>query len=161
MPRLYKGYLLAVVLIALDLATKKIAVTQLHYATPVMLTSWFDFTLLYNKGAAFSFLSNAGGWQRWFFVSVSALACIALPIWMAKLPEKDNKMLWPLAFVLGGAAGNLYDRASTGEVVDFISLHWQQYYWPAFNIADSVICLGVAWILLIEFTQWLQQKKEV
>lgn len=159
MPRLYKGYLLAIILIALDLLTKKIAVTHLQYATPVTLTGWFDLTLLYNKGAAFSFLSDAGGWQRWFFVSVSVLACIALPIWMARLSVEDKKMLWPLAFILGGAAGNLYDRAMTGEVVDFISLHWQQYYWPAFNVADSVICIGVAWIVIIELTRWLQQKK--
>jgi signal peptidase II len=109
--------------------------------------------LMYNRGAAFSFLSNAGGWQRILFVTLSVTISIFLFIWLKQISkdekQKNNNLLQiAIAFILGGAVGNLIDRALTGEVVDFIQVYYSTYNFPAFNIADSAITLGAGLLIL-------------
>jgi signal peptidase II len=101
-----------------------------------------DFTLLYNKGAAFSFLADETGWQRWFFTTVSIGVSAMLVIWLTRLPRTAVLLPLALTLILGGAIGNLIDRILFGHVIDFISVHWENAYFPAFNIADSAITLG-------------------
>lgn len=135
-------YSLAVLIVVLDQISKSFATSLLDYASPVEVTSFFNWTLLHNTGAAFSFLSDAGGWQRWFFVGVSALVSLVIAVWIARLPRHFRWQLLALTLILGGAIGNLWDRLVLGYVVDFIQLHYGGFYWPAFNIADSAICVG-------------------
>ena len=139
---------LSVLVIALDLATKLIAESLLTYAQPVYVLPVLDFTLLYNKGAAFSFLAEHSGWQRWFFAIISIGVSAALIVWMKKLPRTSVWLPCALSLVLGGALGNLYDRLVYGHVVDFISVHWQSSYFPAFNIADSAITVGAIMLMI-------------
>ena len=143
----WSWYGLALVLIVLDQLTKAIATEQLIYAQPVVVTSFFDFTLLHNTGAAFSFLSEAGGWQRWFFGIIAAGVSVVLAVWIARLGPTKRWEACALALVLSGAIGNLYDRMALGYVVDFISVHYNGYHWPAFNVADAAICVGAAMLL--------------
>jgi len=145
-------YLIAILIVAADQVTKNLATAYLEYGHPVEITFFFDLRLVWNHGAAFSFLSDAGGWQRWFFLSISIVVSLLIALWW--LPFQ--KRFWTLVgmtLVLGGAVGNLWDRALLGYVIDFISVHWQDSYFPAFNIADSAItlgaiALGVDWIIL-------------
>lgn len=150
--KLHKGHwislVLVVVSVVLDQYTKALASTHLTYGVPVYVTPFLDWTLLHNPGAAFSFLSDQGGWQRWFFTAIAALVSLVLVVWIAKLGVEKLWESIALALVLGGAVGNLIDRVQLGYVVDFISMHYQAHYWPAFNIADSGICLGVAMLII-------------
>ncbi|MGD9661704.1 MAG: signal peptidase II [Porticoccaceae bacterium] len=140
--------LLAILLIALDQAAKLLASEVLAYGQPVEVLPFLNWTLLHNKGAAFSFLSDAGGWQRWFFTLVSVGVSIVLIVWLFRLSQRDILQKLALALILGGALGNLWDRLLLGYVVDFIQVHYDhRYYFPAFNIADSAITLGA--ILMI------------
>ncbi len=129
-------------LLLLDQASKYLADSLLTYGVPYRVMPLFDLTLLYNKGAAFSFLAEAGGWQRWFFVLVALVVSGALLVWLKRTPRSQWWLGTGLALVLGGALGNLYDRIVHGHVVDFISLHYGNYYFPAFNLADTAITLG-------------------
>ena len=110
---------------------------------------WFDLTLLYNRGAAFSFLASAGGWQRWFFVGIGVAAAgfILYLLW-----QHGTQRLFAagLALILGGALGNIIDRVWRGEVVDFLLVYWRSYFFPAFNIADSAITVGAVLLILDE-----------
>lgn len=133
---------LAALVFVLDIATKQIAEFFLNYGEPVYLLPVLDFTLLYNKGAAFSFLANESGWQRWFFTLISLVVSIVLIGWLKKLPRTQVWLPVALALILGGAIGNLFDRIFFGHVIDFISVHWQESYFPAFNLADSAITVG-------------------
>ena len=112
---------------------------------------WFNLTLQHNTGAAFSFLSNAGGWQRYFFSAVAVVISIALAIWLLRLSPGQWLLALGLGLILGGALGNLWDRLALGYVVDFISVHYGGWYFPAFNIADSAITVGAGCILLDSF----------
>jgi signal peptidase II len=143
---------LSILTVVLDQLTKKIAEAELLLHKPIAIFPSFNFTLMYNKGAAFSFLSEAGGWQRIFFVALSTIISIFLFFWLKQIAnddkQKNNQLLQiAIALILGGAVGNLIDRAMTGAVVDFIQLYYSTYYFPAFNIADSAITVGA--ILLI------------
>lgn len=157
MPDLRSGSLrwlvLSAVVVALDLLSKWYADTHLQmYQQVPVIDGLFSFTLAYNPGAAFSFLANAGGWQRWFFMAVAVGVSGMLIIWLARLPR--HKIMEPLALalILGGALGNLYDRIVHGHVVDFILVHWQQsWFFPAFNLADSAITVGAALLILDMF----------
>ncbi len=142
-----KWLALSLLVVVLDQFTKSLAVNFLTYAEPLAVFPSFNLTLLYNRGAAFSFLSDASGWQRWFFVVVSAGAAVFLTLWLRRLKQDQLLLSVALALVLGGAVGNLIDRLWLGHVVDFIQLYYRQYYWPAFNIADSAISVGA--VLLI------------
>ena len=145
-------YALAIVVIALDQATKMWVSANLEYGQPVVINAFFNLTLLHNPGAAFSFLSDAGGWQRWFFGAIAAVVSVVLVVWIARLGGGKGREALALALILGGAVGNLYDRLVLGYVVDFLVLHYEQHAWPAFNIADSAITLGAGLLLLDMFT---------
>lgn len=149
---------ISILTIVLDQLTKKIAEAELLLHQPVAIFPGFNFTLMYNKGAAFSFLSDAGGWQRIFFVILSTSISIFLFFWLKQISRDDQQktnLLLQIAivFILGGAIGNLIDRAMTGEVVDFIQLYYATYYFPAFNIADSAITLGAALLIMDMFLE--------
>jgi signal peptidase II len=101
-----------------------------------------------NTGAAFSFLSRASGWQRWFFTTVALSISTALVIWLRRLPPGQNRLAAGLALILGGALGNVWDRLQSGQVVDFIYVYYQNWYWPAFNVADSAITVGAGLLIL-------------
>lgn len=139
---------LAVLAVILDQVTKVAAEQLLTFAQPVYLLPVLDFTLLYNKGAAFSFLADQPGWQRWFFTTISVGVSIMLVVWIKRLPRGAVWLPIALALILGGAIGNLIDRVVYGHVVDFISVHWNNKYFPAFNIADSAITLGAIMMVL-------------
>jgi len=145
------GYGAAGAIVVLDQWTKHLASLELSYRMPVELTSWFDLTLAHNTGAAFSFLAGAGGWQRWFFTAVAAAVSVVLIVWLSRLPRHRVPLAVALGLVLGGGLGNLYDRVALGYVVDFISIHYHQWYWPAFNIADSAITVGASVLVLDSF----------
>jgi len=154
---------LSALTIVLDQLTKKIAEAELLLHKPVAVFPGFNFTLMYNKGAAFSFLSEAGGWQRIFFVSLSTAISIFLFFWLKQITQdekqKNNQVLQiAIALILGGAIGNLIDRALTGEVVDFIQVYYSTYYFPAFNIADSAITLGAGLLILDMFLEYKRGK---
>ena len=144
---------LSALTIVLDQLTKKIAEAELLLHKPLAMFPGFNFTLMYNKGAAFSFLSEAGGWQRIFFVALSSIISIFLFFWLRQIShdeqQKNNHIIQcAIALILGGAIGNLIDRAHTGAVVDFIQVYYSTYYFPAFNIADSAITLGAGLLIL-------------
>jgi|SRR5690606_3197408 signal peptidase II len=141
-------YLLALTVVALDLLSKYWVSATLTYGVPVVFTSFFNFTLLHNEGAAFSFLSDAGGWQRWLFTAIALVASVVFAIWIARCAHRLREA-FALSMILGGAVGNLYDRVQHGYVVDFIVVHYQDYYFPAFNLADSAITLG-AIVLIVD-----------
>jgi len=139
---------LALLALVLDFASKQMAEHFLQYAQPVYVLPIFDLTLLYNKGAAFSFLANESGWQRWFFAAIAIGVSTVLTIWLMKLKPSERWLSAALTLVIGGALGNLYDRFVYGHVVDFLHFHWEEHYFPAFNIADSAITLGAAMLLI-------------
>jgi len=140
-------WLSAVVVIA-DLVSKYYASNALDYAMPVeVIPDFFNFTLLHNTGAAFSFLATQSGWQRWFFVSLAVIVSLALVRWLQTLRD-DKWMAVSIALILGGAVGNLYDRITLGYVVDFLHFDWQDYHFPAFNIADTAISIGAGMMIL-------------
>jgi signal peptidase II len=142
-------YLVALVVVALDQASKHAIEAAFEYGETMVFTSFFNFTLAYNTGAAFSFLADAGGWQRWFFALIALAASALLSVWIARTTQHKPREAFALAFILGGALGNLYDRIVLGHVVDFIVVHYQDNFWPAFNLADSAITLGAA-VLIVD-----------
>ena len=144
-------YALAVIVVFIDQVTKSWAESELVFAQPVFVLPQLDWLLLYNKGMAFSFLSDAGGWQRWFLSAVAAIASIVFAVWIWRLQPQQKLLGFALAFVLAGALGNLYDRIMLGHVVDFISVYYQQWRWPSFNIADSSITIGAALLIIDAF----------
>ncbi len=138
------GYLLiAVAVFALDQWTKVLAVRHLAQA-PVHLTSFLNLVLVYNRGAAFGFLSNADGWQNAFFIAVAVAIVTAIIVFLARGGRRDRLTAIALMLILGGAAGNLADRVRLGEVVDFIDFHIGAWHWYTFNLADSAITVGAA-----------------
>ena len=141
------GLALAVVVVLLDQWSKQLAIDTLQFRQPELVTSWFDWMLTYNTGAAFSFLAEAGGWQRWFLAGVALVVSVFIAVWLFRLSPSDRGLVLPLGLILGGAMGNLIDRILLGHVVDFISLHYRGWYWPAFNVADSAITAGAVWSL--------------
>ena len=134
--------------IVLDQLSKAWVLASLpeYTAIPVIEGFW-NWYRTYNTGAAFSFLSDAGGWQKYFFVVLAVAITGLLGYWLSKTPRRDWKTALPFALVIGGAIGNVIDRLLHGHVVDFIQWHWRDYFWPAFNIADAAImggALGIA-----------------
>lgn len=150
-------YAISFVVLVLDQWTKGLAQQHLTFGMSREVTGFFDLTLAYNRGAAFSFLSNSGGWQRWFFSVIAFVVSLVLAVWIWRLGSRQRILALGLALILGGAIGNLYDRLALGHVVDFISVHYQSYYWPAFNIADSAIFCGAV-LLIVDMLQ--QQKRD-
>jgi signal peptidase II len=122
------------------------------YGDHLRITSFFDLVRYHNEGAAFSFLADAGGWQKIFFSGISMIAIVVITYLLRK-HSSQKLFCFALALVLGGAIGNLYDRLTLGYVVDFLFFHYHGYAWPAFNVADSAICVGVALLFLDSFKQ--------
>ncbi len=147
-----KWFLISAIVVALDLYTKHLIQQAFTFGEHLTVTSFFDLVRFHNEGAAFSFLSSAGGWQKWFFTAVAAIAVIVITYLIRKNPMQKLFCIG-LALVLGGAIGNLYDRLTLGYVVDFLYFHINEYYWPAFNVADSAISVGVAILLWDSFKQ--------
>ena len=141
------GYVLALMVVALDQWSKASVATALVYAEQQFVTPWLNLTLVYNTGAAFSFLNDAGGWQRWFFVGLALTVSALLVNWLRFARGARAFMFAGLALILGGAVGNLIDRLRLGHVVDFIQVHYESWYYPAFNIADSAITVGAALLI--------------
>lgn len=145
---------ITIIFFIVDQATKHYAVyyfNEIGVYKTVEVMPFFNFVLRYNPGAAFSFLADQGGWQVFFFSTISILVSIALLIWLYSVPAKQKWISISLTLVLAGALGNLYDRIVIGEVVDFIDWYYGDYHWPAFNIADAVIMLGAVMMLLEGF----------
>ena len=157
MPML-KWLWLSVLAIVLDQGSKLTvdSLMQLYQSIPVL--PYFNLTYVHNTGAAFSFLSEAGGWQRWFFAGLAVLISSGITVWLAKLKPQETLLAIALALVLGGAVGNLIDRLAYGYVIDFIDVYYENWHWPAFNIADSAITLGV--VLMIAESFGLGRTKE-
>jgi signal peptidase II len=149
-------------LILLDQVSK--AWIEMYYMlgeyTPVFF--WLDITRLHNPGAAFSFLADAGGWQRWFFTLLAIGISAGLVVWLRRLHVRDERVLViALASILGGAIGNVIDRLQHGYVVDFIHVHWGSAYFPAFNVADMAISVGAGLILLDALRDWRASRGQV
>ena len=154
-------YLLSLVVIILDQWTKWLAETNLTFLEPVpVIEPFLNWTLAYNYGAAFSFLADAGGWQKWFFAGLALLMSLFLIGYLAKAPRQAKLLSLGLALVLGGAVGNLIDRLLHGHVIDFIHVHYADvWHYPIFNIADIGICIGVAMIVIDML--FLEKKREI
>ena len=133
---------LSSLVVLLDQLSKQLAEHYLTLYQPVALMPSFNFTLMYNEGAAFSFLSDAGGWQRWLFSLLAAAVSLAIIWWLKGLDGREKTLAAALALILGGALGNLWDRLQYGHVVDFLDLYYAGWHWPAFNIADAAISIG-------------------
>lgn len=151
---------ISVLVIALDQLSKAWADSALAMGREIIIFSWFKLQLAYNTGAAFSFLQDAGGWQKYFFSILAIMVGIVLAFWIVRTVQRGEQGRWcellALSLILGGALGNVYDRITLGHVIDFIVWHYQDHYFPTFNIADSAICTGAG--LLILDMLFLQKK---
>ena len=155
----YFGYLiLAILIIVVDQLTKQIANSQLSSQSAVEVLPVFKLVLVFNYGAAFGFLNDAGGWQHWLFVSLAGFFSIVLVVWIWKEYRSNPGLSLGLALILGGAVGNLVDRLQVGYVIDFLLLHYENWYFPAFNIADVAITFGA--IILILDSVFAAKNKE-
>lgn len=148
--QLLKWLSISAIVVALDLVTKHLIQQNFVFGDLHSVTSFFDLVRYHNEGSAFGFLNDAGGWQKWFFNGISIVASVVI-IYLLKKHTNEKLFCAGLALVLGGAIGNLYDRITLGYVVDFLNFHLNNHYWPAFNVADSAICLGVGLLLLDSF----------
>jgi len=133
---------LSALVIVLDQWTKGLAIEGLQLFHPVPVAPFFNLTLAHNQGAAFSFLGDASGWQRWFLAAIAVVMSVIIVVWIARMAPDERLRPAALALILGGALGNLYDRLALGYVIDFIDWYYQAWHWPAFNIADSAITVG-------------------
>lgn len=160
----YRWLGLASIIIVLDQLTKYLATTYLEFGQPIPLVPLLNLSLAYNEGAAFSFLSESGGWQRWFFATLSTLVSIVLVIWLNRLPAREKWTSLALSLILGGAVGNLIDRVVHGYVIDFVDFYFTTMgkciplfhkatlntcHFPTFNIADSAITVGAVILIAI------------
>lgn len=141
---------LSLVIVALDQVSKQLVESSLMVYETIPLLPYFNLTLAYNEGAAFSFLSDQGGWQRWFFTLVAAVVVIVLGVWLSRL-KHERLLAVSLSLVIGGALGNLLDRLLIGHVIDFLDFFYHSYHWPAFNVADIAITLGVVLMFVDAF----------
>lgn len=144
--------LLSLVLIVLDWLTKQWALSALVYQQSVeVVPGFWNWTLVHNTGAAFSFLADAGGWQQWLFSALAVIISTVCLVMLVRTPRTDWRSALPLALIIGGALGNLIDRIRFGYVVDFVHWYWRDLHWPVFNIADSAITLAALWLIVFSF----------
>ena len=146
---LLRSLAIATLVLLLDQLSKWSALSNLKLGIPEEVLPFMNWLLLFNPGAAFSFLAQSSGWQRWFF-TILGLAASLYILWLLRKNQSDKILSWALSLILGGALGNVLDRIMFGAVVDFIDLHYGNWHWPAFNIADSAICIGAALIVFSE-----------
>ncbi len=150
---------LAALIVLLDQATKLIAEQTLRFGERVNLLPVFDLTLVYNRGAAFSFLAQGDGWQRWLLSGI-AVAAIVFIVWLMRTQAQDSRrMMLALTLILAGAVGNLIDRLAYGHVVDFLLFYWHPWYYPAFNIADAAITVGAILLIWDEWQRWRNTRR--
>ncbi len=151
---------LSLLIVVLDQLTKHWAEASLlyHQLVPV-IEGFFSLTLTYNEGAAFSFLADAGGWQRWFFVVLASLIVTVLILWLKRLPSTAHWTAVALALIVGGAIGNVIDRLVLGHVIDFLLFYYRHWAWPAFNLADSAITVGAIIFVMDSLVQDRRQKR--
>ena len=149
--------LLSLVVVVADQLSKWLAEASLVPYQPVPVIPMFNLTLAYNTGAAFSMLSDASGWQRWFFITLTVVVVIVLFSWVWRMRADERLHAFSITLVLGGAIGNLIDRVIYGHVVDFLDVYYGSYHWPIFNIADSAITVGV---LLLIIDMFINHKDE-
>lgn len=150
---------IAVVVVILDQLTKYIASTSLEIYQPVAVMPMFNWTLMHNTGAAFSFLANENGWQRWFFAVIAVVVSVVIVLWIKRLEQHEKWQAAALALILGGAIGNVIDRIWLGYVVDFIDVYYESSHWPAFNVADSAIFIGVAMIIIESIREYWAERQ--
>jgi len=143
-------WLTAVVLV-LDQASKVLMVSWLSLYETVAIIPYFNLTMAHNTGAAFSFLADAGGWQKWFFIILASIISLILVIWLKKLSPQNKLEALSISMILGGAIGNVVDRFVYGYVIDFLDVYYGAYHWPAFNVADSAICIGAILLVVDSF----------
>lgn len=143
-----RWFSLSLLVVALDQGTKAFVEYYLEPLQAIRLLSFFDLLLTYNPGAAFSFLHNASGWQRYFLIAVTIIVLAILMYWLCGLGSKQKVLALGLTLIIGGAIGNMLDRIITGKVVDFLSFHYATWYWPTFNLADAAISLGVGLLII-------------
>jgi signal peptidase II len=146
---LLRCYAIATIALLLDQTSKWLALSHLQLGVPDEVLPFLNWLLLFNPGAAFSFLAQSSGWQRWFFTILGLFACIYI-IFILRKHQNERLLSIALSLILGGALGNVLDRLMYGAVVDFIDVHYANWHWPAFNIADSAICIGAALIIFGE-----------
>ena len=149
--------LLALGVLIADQITKWWAQMSLPMAQAIKVTDFLNWFLIYNPGAAFSFLSQADGWQRWFFTVIGIVAAVVI-IWLLQKNTHDRPFCLALSLILGGAIGNVLDRLLYGAVVDFIDVHYDGWHWPAFNIADSAISIGATLIVINEIRRAIKDR---
>lgn len=157
--KLYISLGIAFFVLALDLVSKYWIESTLQFGEQIPVTSFFNLVLTYNPGAAFSFLSEQSGWQRWFLSSIASIAAIVI-IFLLNKYQLEKLFCWALSLILGGAIGNLYDRIMLGHVVDFLDFYVGTYHWPAFNIADSAIFIGTALMIYDSFRTKQEPQKQ-
>ncbi len=149
---LLSRYGIAALVVILDQITKVWVDRSLQLYEQIPVTPMFNITLAYNRGAAFSFLSDAGGWQRWFFIGISVVVSVCLTVWLYRMKPNEKWLAIAIALILGGAIGNnLIDRVIYGHVVDFIQVYYNTWYFPSFNVADSAITVGTILLLILTF----------
>ncbi|GLR77117.1 signal peptidase II [Aliivibrio sifiae] len=141
---------LAGIIFMADISIKLFVMKEMSYgwANRIEVLPFFNFLYVHNYGAAFSFLSDQAGWQRWFFTGIAVAVCGLLGYWMRKAPQTDKLNNMAYALIIGGAIGNVFDRLVHGFVVDYLDFYWGNYHWPAFNLADAAICIGAGLIIL-------------
>ena len=149
-------YFVALIIVALDQWSKRYMSELLDLCRPglcetIEILPVFKLILLHNSGAAFSFLVDAGGWQRWFLVTVSTVVSAIIGVWLFRIRATEKLLAFALCLILGGAVGNLIDRVAAGVVVDFLLVHWDEHYFPAFNVADAAISVGAVFLILDMF----------
>ncbi len=142
---------LSLLVIILDQVSKLAIAGSMQLYESIEIMPFFKLTYVHNTGAAFSFLSEAGGWQRWFFAGLALAISTVIAVWLTRLQKHETLLAVALALVLGGAIGNLIDRLAYGYVIDFLDVYYESWHWPAFNIADSAITLGVILMLVESF----------
>lgn len=140
---------LSAIVLVLDQITKGLASELLTLHQPLALLPSLNLTRVHNAGAAFSFLGQAGGWQRWLFIALAIAVSVWILLWLRGVPPERPSLACALSLILGGALGNLWDRIACGYVIDFIDVYYKQWHWPAFNVADSAITVGAA-ILIVD-----------
>lgn len=140
---------LSLAVLAADLASKELALILLAPGEPVAVLPVLNWTLVFNPGAAFSFLGDAGGWQRWLFSGLAVVVSVLLVAWLRQTSREQRWLAAAYALILGGAVGNLVDRLRHGHVVDFVDVHWRGAHFPAFNIADAAITCGAAILIAL------------
>lgn len=151
-------FILSIVVVLLDQASKYWVMAHISPYRPVPVFPMLNITLAYNSGAAFSFLSGAGDWHRWFFATFSIIVSLILVVWLIRLPKEDRLQAAGVSLILGGALGNLIDRALHGHVIDFVDVYYKYHHFATFNLADSAICIGAGFLIL---DLLLQKRKDV